>query len=241
MRKILYVDEPFNNLPGKGNQRSSFIWETLHTHFDADLLLIKTPQYLTQPLPEHSGFDQVFSLSAVYYRFWIKLPVYQFSQESKIKFAAILNQKAYEIIIFRRTACLPLLEQAQKLLTDCHLVVDIDSLHSEGAQAQWRANPALTNRGKYLEYQSWSYVERKLLSQSATFWFRRKAEYEQVIKSYPARRRDSFVLLPDPLKDNEAVKAKPLPKTNTSCSTVIWAVRRIWKPFSCLPATFIPR
>ena len=41
MKKLLYIDRPFQGEKGGDKNRSKFIWKALNENYEADLLLLK--------------------------------------------------------------------------------------------------------------------------------------------------------------------------------------------------------
>ena len=105
MKKTLYIDLPFSEEQDSSKARSRFLWEVLSKSSDADLLLVKTEEYLTKTVPEHKGFEQLHSLASARMNPIKPSALYQFSKDNLDKFRQILHAKRYEIILFMWTNC----------------------------------------------------------------------------------------------------------------------------------------
>jgi glycosyltransferase involved in cell wall biosynthesis len=200
MKKILFIDVPFADASDRDNQRSSFIWEVLSHNFDADLLLVKTRDYLTKNTPEHKGYEQLFTLAVSNPAPFHPQAIYSFSQENLDKFSQILVSKRYEYIFVRRLRCARLIQTAEKTLPDCRIQLDIDALPSETALAAWRLNPTWKNKKAQFDYMTLRSLEKSLFSKNHHFSFTGKALMRKAMNT-AGMREDSpnFSSLPNPL------------------------------------------
>jgi glycosyltransferase involved in cell wall biosynthesis len=131
MKKLLFVDVPFLDRNGMEDKRSLFIWDCLHRHFEADLLLLKTPEYLTRKIPEFRGFNQLYSLATSNAIHPGSGKAYQFTCDNRDKFIQIITSNRYDLIFLRRECCLELALLAEEILPKSQLVIDLEQLASE--------------------------------------------------------------------------------------------------------------
>jgi glycosyltransferase involved in cell wall biosynthesis len=209
MKKILFVDTPFADTT-EHDKRSSFIWSTLCSNFDADLLLIKTQEYLTKNLPEHKGYEQLHTLATARTSPFQPPDVFQFSQDNLDKFTQILVTKRYEFIFFRRLHCFRLLLTAEKALPDCRLYLDVDALLSDAALAEWQRDPSLKNRKAQFDYMTLKNLEKQVFRKNIHFFFAGKGLLRRTMKNYGIIGESSnLTVLPNALPPAEIVTAVP--------------------------------
>ncbi|PKN73373.1 MAG: hypothetical protein CVU50_03530 [Candidatus Cloacimonetes bacterium HGW-Cloacimonetes-3] len=143
LKKILFVDEPFMESSSLRSKRSRFLWEVLSSAYDADLLLLKTTAYIEKPVPAHTGYDRLYSLSLADANQLFPDSYHILASGQAERFANMLDSKRYELIVFAGLSCLPLLYLAKKTLPRCKYVIDIDRNYLPEAEARWKANKSL--------------------------------------------------------------------------------------------------
>jgi glycosyltransferase involved in cell wall biosynthesis len=206
MRKLLYIDVPFSGIPGGDKHRSQFIWDILSKYFDADLLLIKTPEFLTTSIPEHNGFDQIFAISSHTFNPLKAKAIHQFSKANRDKFIQILTRKRYEIVVFRFLSCAELINLAQKHLPECEIVIDVDMLLSRLADLTWKQNPTMQNRYYWVEYFKLKQLENSLFHQPHHFFFTNYTERDLALDQYKLdKATTSFHTFPNMMPDPESL------------------------------------
>ena len=205
MKKILYVDIPFIDNCNADGLRSRFIWELLSKNFEADLLLIKTPEYLTKPSAEHSGYDQIYTLTTSIPNPLKPTLVYQFIKENLDKFSLIISRNRYELIVFRRMNCAELAILADKTLPDCTIVIDIDTLPSRHALQDWQHNQNWKNLKTRAETYKLKTLESSLFKQPFHFFFANAQDKELALfNTGLPKDNENFGLLLNALPDDLA-------------------------------------
>jgi glycosyltransferase involved in cell wall biosynthesis len=209
VKKILYVDVPFTDTQNHGEKRSQFIWEVLCTNFDADLLLIKTQEYLTKPSINPSGFDQIYALSASNPNPFKPKGIHQFTKENADKFVQILLRKRYEMVFFRMVSCFALVKLAEQTLPECNLVMDVEYLFSHEAELGWQQNPVFRNALQKLAYLRLRQLENSLFLSNIHFFFANHQERRMALANCGfAKDKQNFLIFPDCLPELESSALK---------------------------------
>ncbi|PKN80128.1 MAG: hypothetical protein CVU48_03080 [Candidatus Cloacimonetes bacterium HGW-Cloacimonetes-1] len=193
MKKILYVDVPFQGLQGGDKNRSQFIWGNLCKQFDADLVLIRTPDFATQPIPEHTGYDQCIGITASDSLPFSSPAIYHFSQSQKQKFRELLNRKRYEIIVFRFLSCFSLAKIAKATLPQCKIVIDVDMLFSRIAELSWNQNKSFKNRYYFMELVKLRAFEALAFRYDFMFYFTNSFERDLAIERYKLKDTNAYL------------------------------------------------
>lgn len=209
MKKILFVDVPFTNAQNQDSKRSQFIWDALCKKFDADLLLIKTPEYLTKPLINPDGYAEVFTLVTTTPGPFKTKEIYEFTQENKDKFIHILQRKHYEIVFFRLIRCAELIHLAEQALPESNLVIDADYLISTQAERLWLQNPTWKNALRKIEYLHLKKLENSLFRKAGQCYFSNNKEMALATKNAGNNQSTSnFMMLPNVLPKIESSALK---------------------------------
>jgi glycosyltransferase involved in cell wall biosynthesis len=182
MKKILYVDVPFSGMNGNDKKRSQFIWSVLSKNYDADLLLIKSQEYLTKNIPTTIGYSQYYTITPLRNTFMGSKAIHKFSHENKAKFSQILLTKQYEFVFFRLESCFELALLTEEILPQCNIVLDIDNLFSHKAHIAWLQNPDWKHKYKQIEYLRLRQLEKKLFAKPFHFVFANKLQLQSAIK-----------------------------------------------------------
>lgn len=209
MNKILYVDVPFSEPSEKGYARSQFIWNTISKKYDADLLLVKTPEYLTKGYPEHKGYEQMFTLATGKPGLLKTGTVFQFTKENLDKFTQIILTKRYEAIFYRGIRFANLAFAAETALEDCSILIDAESLLSDYALKKWQQNPTWKNKLAQLEYYSLKSLERIIFRKKYHFFFASNYDRIKTLNFCTfAHDKSNFSFLPDALGDADVPQSK---------------------------------
>lgn len=207
MKKILYIDVPFSGMSGSDKRRSQYIWSILSRSYDADLLLIKTDEYLTKNIKETPGYGRYYSITAARPNPLKAKAVHQLSHESKAQFTQILVNGQYELIFFRLESCFELALITEKALPDCHLVMDIDRPFSRAALQLWQQNPVWKNKLQQIEYLRLKLMEKKLLQRPYQFIFSSNLSRNIALRiSGLDEEKAGFKVIPNPLPESAASK-----------------------------------
>ncbi|MDD4310409.1 MAG: glycosyltransferase [Candidatus Cloacimonetes bacterium] len=208
MKRILYVDVPFQGLMGGDKNRSSFIWNTLSKACKADLLLIKIPEYAYKPVPQHSGYNAVYTIATRHPYIYQSESIYMFSKAQQQKFVEILNSNRYEKIVFRFLSCYHLANLAGKTFPATDIYIDVDMLFSRISELVWQNNKTIHNRYHFVEMIKLKAFEKKAFQSNFTFFFTNSTERDLAIERY-CLNKDRAVVFPNMMPKLEQ---KPLPE-----------------------------
>ena len=210
MRKILYVDTPFQGIRGGDKNRSQYLWELLSSQYDADLLLLKTGDYLTRPLPVHSGYRKSFSLSTQPAAFYQAKAIHRFHRTQIQKFEKVLLSEQYELIVFRFLSCFELTEIAGELLPKAVIAIDVDMLFSRISELVWKRDPGIHNRYHLLEMLKLKAFEKKAFEYDYLFFFTNPLELRMAVQERGLA-EENALLCPNvmPSSDQERAETKP--------------------------------
>lgn len=184
MMKVLYVDTPFDGLQGGDKNRSRFIWSCLAMEFAADLLLVKTAIYTTITVEEHHGYRKLFTLGSMAPQALKPKAIFNFHPIQLRKFKDILIREQYDIIVFRFLSHYHLAKLAEKTLTNCLIVIDVDMLFSRISELAWKQNPNLHNRYNLIEMIKLKKFEAVAFKQDFSFYFTNPVELDMAVSEY---------------------------------------------------------
>jgi len=208
MKKILYIDSPFSETGDAANFRSQFIWNILCKSCDADLLLVKSEEFLTKTFPEHKGFEQIYALAATRMNPLKPKALYQFSRENLDKLAHILQTKRYEMIFFRSPEFAQIILFAEHILPDCNIIIDVEKLPSEEALVLWQQNPVGKNLKAKLEWLLLKNTEKELFRKNFFFLFTTNKLKQTCLKQFELKDDSTnLALLPNVLPETDTADA----------------------------------
>ncbi len=200
MKKLLFVTLPFTEQEGRDQSRSRFLWDILHKKYDADLLLIKPKEYLTKPVQQTSGYDQLHSLAASVSHLIQPGGIFHFTRDNRDKFSQILANKRFELILFRSQRCLELLPEVEKTLPHCHIAFDLEQLLSMHPISPKPKNiwQDLSSR---LEQARLLLLEKSLLRRSCSYFFPSLSLKRQALQLAGLSADEAhFRIIPDPIR-----------------------------------------
>lgn len=198
MQKLLYVDVPFAEEKGGDKNRSKFLWSVLSKSHDSDLLLIRTVEYITKPIPTHEGYDKFYTIGVSSHPFWQSKGIYHFSKKQKDKFVEILEQRRYEVVVFRFIAPAELANIIQQVLPNCKVVIDVDMLLSRIADLTWEQHRSWEYRYYWQEKIKLSLQEKQLFRQPYQFLFTNGYEVQLAVEKYGLQaNKERYVVLPN--------------------------------------------
>jgi len=186
MKKILYVDIPFEGRKGGDKNRSSFIWSCLNTRFDADLMLIQTSEGGENPQSDHKGYDQCLTITSSPIFPYQPEAIYRFSRSQMRIFTELLERKRYEIVVFRFLSCFQLAKRVRKVLPASRIAIDVDMLFSRIATLSWQREKSIKNRYYLMEMLKLKAFEAYAFRQKMHFFFTNQVECDYAIKTYHA-------------------------------------------------------
>jgi len=210
MKKLLYIDVPFAGATGGDKNRSRFIWETLISNFDADLLLIKRFEHPDEKTNPHSEYKKLFLLKTKKWIFFSPKIIFCFSRSKIKRFKDILQNGKYEIVFFRFASPSRLAAIVSKTLPDSKIVIDIDMLFSRLSELSWNLNPTFKNRYYLIEKIKQQVYEKKLFNLPYTFLFTNFIEKKIVENKYVEKSaKGDFDILPNVMKE---ISLKEIPE-----------------------------
>ncbi len=214
LKKILFVDEPFMENSSPRSQRSQFLWELLSSAYDADLLLLKTTAYIEKPVPAHSGYDRLYSLSLAEVNQLFPDSYHILAMGQAERFAHILDSKRYELVVFAGLNCLPLLYLAKKTLPRCKYVIDIDRNYLPEAEARWKSNKSLETVKHLWVYTRQRFWDKFLLKPGSNCFFANPSDAQAMQSTFKLKPENALVF-PLPMaepKEQSEPAASPLPE-----------------------------
>lgn len=182
--KLLYVDVPFEGLQGGDKNRSKAIWSFLTEDFEADLLLIKGPKYITQPVEPHHSYHKLFTMGCVKALPYEPESIYRFHPRQLEKFRNILIQEQYDIVVFRFLSTYHLATLVSDTTPRCKVVIDVDMLFSRVAELTWHQNHHFSNRYNLFEMIKLKRFEKKAFSHDFWYYFTNPIERDLAVAEY---------------------------------------------------------
>jgi len=212
LAKVLFVDQPFSETEGLRALRSRFLWNVVSSTFDADLLLLKSSIYQEKPVSAHSGYDKLYSLSLDSDKTLVPESYHKLGSGQSERFAGILDSKRYELVVLAGLASLPLSRIVHKVLPQCPVVLDVDSLNLSLLEKAWAENRNLENYNAWWRLFKQRAWDKLLVSKKSHYLFGNPADQQEFAQTY--RIPDSqFAFLPLPLTE-AAGKATASPDTD---------------------------
>lgn len=211
MKKLLYVDVPFAQIAGGDTNRSSFIWASLNKIYAADLLLIKTLSYRSKAVPEHSGYNNLYTIASQESLIYAPRALHHFHKTQIRKYQDILRKGQYEIIVFRFLSTFSLADISAETLPDAKIVIDVDMLFSRIAQLSWDSKKSFRNRYHYIELQKLRSFEAKAFSRDFSFFFTNPVERDLAVTEYKLRPENAMIfpnMMPDLCEAPDAPETK---------------------------------
>lgn len=184
MMKLLYVDVPFAHIAGGDTNRSSFIWSELHRRFDADLLLIKTEAYRTNPVPKHEGYQNVHTIASNAPSIFHAHAIHSFHPNQLRKYHDILANGNYDTVVFRFLSTFSLATIAADVLPRASIAIDVDMLFSRIAELSWSRERCLKNRYHLIEMMKLKRFEAMAFSRPFHFFFTNVLERDMAMANY---------------------------------------------------------
>lgn len=178
MKKLLYIDRPFQGEKGGDKNRSKFIWKALNENYEADLLLLKDYKNPHQKYQPHFGQNNLFELTTTKQVRRKPEAIMNFSSEEIEKFKKIIIEYQYDIIFIRFAAPAMLADIASEVLTKVKIVFDIDMLMSRLTKLSWELNPSFKNRYFFIQNRKFIRFEKLLFNKSYLFFFTNYLEKE---------------------------------------------------------------
>lgn len=201
-RKVLFIDEPFSEGESLRAKRSRFLWDIISTHYDADLLLLKTNIYQERPVPIHKGYDKLFSLSLAEPNPLFPQSYHLPAEGQANRFKHILDSRRYEMVFFAGLACLPFLYLARKALPKCKFVIDAQHHYLPEAELKWKKNISIANLDKLVDYSRHKFWDKMLFKRDTFCFLANPADEAPVQQAYKLSPDNTFVC-PLPLEQGD--------------------------------------
>lgn len=160
--RVLYLDVPFERESGGDKNRSRFLWQTLQSAFEADLLLI-TPSRSETERPLFTDSTPVLSLPHVPGPWHQSDSTFFFRSSELAAFRELLDQRRYDAVVTRFNSPWVLARTAAAHRTHPAVIVDLDMVSSRLVGLTWRQAPSLKNRWFLFEKLKLQHLERKLV------------------------------------------------------------------------------
>jgi glycosyltransferase involved in cell wall biosynthesis len=195
--RVLYLDVPFEHESGGDKNRSRFLWHTLRTAFDTDLLLI-APSLSTTGRPPFTDFKPVLILPQVPGQWHQSDSTFAFGPLELAAFRELLSKQHYDAVVTRFNSPWALARAAAAHQTLPAVIVDLDMVSSRLVGLTWRQAPSLKNRWFLFEKLKLERLERQLVRESFLVLCSNPVEMEELRdrvapKSSPAQ----FAVLPN--------------------------------------------
>jgi glycosyltransferase involved in cell wall biosynthesis len=211
-QRVLYLDVPFENESGGDKNRSRFLWQTLRTRYQADLVLLGREGAGPRPMWTH--FKPRAVLAPQPSRFPRPASTPAFLPSDHALFSELLRDGKYDLILSRFCTGWELCQRAGQTAPDTRVVVDVDMLSSRLVALAWRAQPTLSRRWFLFEKWKLQRFEKRLFREPWLFLFTNGTELAQVrdqIAPHPAS--GEFTLVPNTMPqatELQDVQRKPV-------------------------------
>mgnify|MGYP005987308333 FL=1 len=195
--KILYVDVPFLGFTGGDKNRSRFLYESLSSNYDTDILLIQNKEYSAEQIDIHKKGNKLYTINSKKTPFYKSEAVYDFDTDNIEIFKQILKSNTYDSIFFRFASTSTLAQIASQTSVLSKIVIDVDMLFSQIAKEAWRTNKSIKNRYYLFEYLKLYNFEKKFFNNKYIFLYTNKNELELVKEKYLKRENKNHFVLPN--------------------------------------------
>jgi len=198
--KLLYIDQPFEGVPGGDKNRSRFIWKTLRQAFDARLALIADP---SQDQAHGEAASPQMVLPARPPRSLRPSAAPSFDPAEAAKLVELIRREGVEILFGRFFTPYALLERAWLERAVRCAAMDVDMLPSRLTAFAWRSRPSFKNRWFLFEWWKLRLFERRLFRLPWLFAFSNEEERRMAAALAPSKQAASqkpapeFCLLPN--------------------------------------------
>ena len=205
---VLYVDIPFLGFKGGDKNRSRFLYESLSSKYNTDILLVKNVDYSHEQIDIHKKGNSLFTIRSIKAPFYKPEAVYDFNEENIEIFKQILKNNYYDIVFFRFASMAFLASVVKESSFLSKIVVDVDMLFSQISKEAWRNNKSLKNRYHLLEYLKLSSFEKKFFNNKYLFLYTNENELELVKTKYLKKDYENHFVLPNVINNIEIPKEK---------------------------------
>lgn len=195
MTRVLYIDVPFASGVGGDKNRSRFLWRTLDSHFEVDLLLVTPDPGSHSPVP-------LLRLAPEPARFPDPSSVPRFTPAALGRLDALLEERRYDLVLARFLPHWHLLRQASRHGLAPAIVLDLDFIPSRLTALAWSRQRSLRRRWFLFESLKLRRLERRLLRQPWLVLLSNPAE--RAFLPLPASGGARLDLLPNVLPDAPA-------------------------------------
>jgi glycosyltransferase involved in cell wall biosynthesis len=179
MKKVLYIDRPFENEIGGDKNRSKYLYQTLKKDSKVYICLIKD-------ISENSVDDEILALVPVVKTDkWLPESIAQFSQASMDSFVAYIKEHGIIELFFRTIAFSALATHAKKEIPELNIIIDADLILSRLMDQAWQKNRSLGSRYYLIQTLKLRHYEKNLYNNDFTILFSNEEECFNTRESYP--------------------------------------------------------
>jgi len=190
--RVLYLDTPFENVPGGDKNRSRFLWWALGERFEVSLVLLGAAPATA------SQFQPLAILPTRPPPFPRPGAAPAFAPADQDRLLQIVRDGQFEVVIARFTIAWELLLHLAVELPWLTIVVDVDMVSSRLVALTWAAHRSFKKRWFLFEKWKLEYFERQLFRQPWLFLFTNTTEMEGVRDHVaPRATAGKFALLPN--------------------------------------------
>lgn len=195
--KILYVDVPFLGFTGGDKNRSRFLYESLSTSYNTDILLIENQDYTKEQIDLHKKENKLYTIKSKKTPFYKPEAVYDFDADNIKKFEQILTSNNYDKVFFRFASTGALAEITSTISSLSKIIIDVDMLFSQIAKEAWSNNKTIKNRYYLFEYIKLFNFEKSFFNNKYIFLYTNENELNLVKEKYLIRNFENHFVLPN--------------------------------------------
>jgi glycosyltransferase involved in cell wall biosynthesis len=194
--RVLYLDTPFENLPGGDKNRSRFLWWALGEHFDTRLALIAPETADAPPVWHQFRPLAVFPPRRPPFPRPDAAPGFCYADHRQL--LELVRREKFDLVFCRFTVGWELLAALIRALPNLRIVMDVDLVSSRLVGLTWAAHRAFNRRGVLFEKWKLQHFERRLFCQPWLFLFTNPLELAGVRNHVAPRPPPGrFALLPN--------------------------------------------
>jgi glycosyltransferase involved in cell wall biosynthesis len=180
MPRVLYIDVPFEDEPGGDKNRSRFLFNTLGTAFETDLLLVHP--HKNQPARATHGLRHkpILELQAQPPGWFHSHSVFRIDPRQNRAYLDLLSARRYDAVVCRFHSPWFLALGAHAHPSRPAVVMDLDMVSSRLVGLTWRQDPSIRNRWFLFERIKLERLERNLLHRPWQVLFSNPVERDQM-------------------------------------------------------------
>lgn len=179
MPRVLYIDVPFEDEAGGDKNRSRFLFQTLCSAFETDLLRVH-PHGSKPPPPSPSPRKPRLELHALPPSPLQSHSVFRIGPAETTAYLNLLTERRYDAVVCRFHSPWLLALAADNHPSHPAVVVDLDMVSSRLVGLSWRQAPSLRNRWFLFERIKLERLERRLLRRPWQVFFSNPVERDHI-------------------------------------------------------------